>query len=207
MLFEGLGAVQSLGTAIVTSERRVVQRGHHSLGSVASDRNVDGVGGETAVAPAEERAEKRCEVLGVVQGIVLVTFPAASTIFTDPDRYDLSNTQSGYCSCRRSSLRSRPPWPGRLGRRFGRKLIYLGGFAAGLVAMGLLIVSQFVETNTAVAFPLLGVATGFLGSRVRPHRAGPEHAGRRLPPGRRRVVCPPAECAARPVSSGPGRAE
>jgi uncharacterized membrane protein YjdF len=32
---------------------------------------------------------------GVVQGIVLVTFPAASTIFTDPDRYDLSNTQYG----------------------------------------------------------------------------------------------------------------
>ena len=32
---------------------------------------------------------------GAVQGIVLVTFPAASTIFTDPDRYDLSNTQYG----------------------------------------------------------------------------------------------------------------
>jgi hypothetical protein len=31
----------------------------------------------------------------VVQGIVLVTFPAASTIFTDPDQYDLSNTQYG----------------------------------------------------------------------------------------------------------------
>src|SRR5512133_3519069 len=51
MWFEGLGAVQSLGTAVVISERRVVQRGHHSLGSVASDHNVDGVGGETAVAP------------------------------------------------------------------------------------------------------------------------------------------------------------
>jgi hypothetical protein len=31
---------------------------------------------------------------GVAQGIVLVTFPAASTIFTDPAEYDLSNTQS-----------------------------------------------------------------------------------------------------------------
>ncbi len=27
---------------------------------------------------------------GAVQGIVLVTFPAASTIFTDPDEYGLS---------------------------------------------------------------------------------------------------------------------
>jgi hypothetical protein len=32
---------------------------------------------------------------GVAQGIALVTFPAASTIFTDPSEYDLSNTQYG----------------------------------------------------------------------------------------------------------------
>lgn len=32
---------------------------------------------------------------GLVQGIVLVTFPAASTIFTDPAQYDLSSTQYG----------------------------------------------------------------------------------------------------------------
>ena len=29
---------------------------------------------------------------GLVQGIVLVTFPAASTIFTDPDEYGLSSS-------------------------------------------------------------------------------------------------------------------
>jgi hypothetical protein len=29
----------------------------------------------------------------VVQGIVLVTFPAASTILTDPSEYDLSSPQ------------------------------------------------------------------------------------------------------------------
>jgi hypothetical protein len=32
---------------------------------------------------------------GLVQGMVLVTFPAASTIFTDPGEYDLSSTQYG----------------------------------------------------------------------------------------------------------------
>ena len=32
---------------------------------------------------------------GVVQGIALVTFPAASTILTDPAEYDLSSTQYG----------------------------------------------------------------------------------------------------------------
>jgi hypothetical protein len=29
---------------------------------------------------------------GLIQGITLVTFPAASTIFTDPSQYGLSNT-------------------------------------------------------------------------------------------------------------------
>ena len=37
----------------------------------------------------------------VVQGIALVTFPAASTILTDPAEYDLSSTQSACSSCRR----------------------------------------------------------------------------------------------------------
>jgi hypothetical protein len=32
---------------------------------------------------------------GVVQGIALVTFPAASTILTDPAEYDLSSSQYG----------------------------------------------------------------------------------------------------------------
>jgi predicted anti-sigma-YlaC factor YlaD len=32
---------------------------------------------------------------GLAQGIVLVTFPAASTIFTDTSKYGLSSTQYG----------------------------------------------------------------------------------------------------------------
>ncbi|HET6752383.1 MAG TPA: hypothetical protein VFH23_00350 [Jiangellaceae bacterium] len=41
---------------------------------------------------AENRA---VNLAGLVQGITLVTFPAASSIFTDPSGYDLSNTQYG----------------------------------------------------------------------------------------------------------------
>jgi MFS family permease len=102
---------------------------------------------------------------GAVQGIVLVTFPAASTIFTDPDRYDLSNTQYGVlflpqvATAITSSLLG--AW---FGRRFGTKHVYLGGLACGLVAMLLLIVSQFFETDTSVAFPLLLLATASLGA-------------------------------------------
>jgi hypothetical protein len=32
---------------------------------------------------------------GLVQGIALVTFPAASTIFGNPSQYNLSSTQCG----------------------------------------------------------------------------------------------------------------
>ena len=32
---------------------------------------------------------------GIAQWIALVTFPAASSVLTDPDEYDLSNTQYG----------------------------------------------------------------------------------------------------------------
>jgi hypothetical protein len=60
---------------------------------------------------------------GVVQGIVLVTFPAASTIFTDPSEYDLSSTQYRALRPRPSSPsawargRSRLPADGRAPRR------------------------------------------------------------------------------------------
>ena len=42
------------------------------------------------------RAESRAVyAAGLVQGVVLVTFPAASTIFTAPGGYGLSSTQYG----------------------------------------------------------------------------------------------------------------
>jgi len=42
------------------------------------------------------RAERRIvNVAGLVQGIVLVTFPAASTIFTEKSEYGLSSSQYG----------------------------------------------------------------------------------------------------------------
>ena len=45
------------------------------------------------------RAESQVVSLaGLVQGITLVTFPAASSMFTDPTEYDLSNTQYAPCS-------------------------------------------------------------------------------------------------------------
>jgi MFS family permease len=101
---------------------------------------------------------------GVVQGIVLVTFPAASTILTDPDEYDLSNTQYGLLFLPQVVTAIAASLLGAwLGRRFSTKRVYLCGLVAGLTSMTLLFVSQFFESNTSVALPLLLLATAFLG--------------------------------------------
>ena len=100
---------------------------------------------------------------GIVQGIVLVTFPAASTIFTDPDQYDLSNTRYGFLFVPQVLTAITASLLGSsLARRSSTKRVYLAGLLAGLVAMVLLLVSQFFESDSA-AFPMLLVATAFLG--------------------------------------------
>jgi MFS family permease len=102
---------------------------------------------------------------GLVQGIALVTFPAASTIFTDPTKYGLSNTQYGtmflpqVITAITGSLLG-----GKLGQRFGIKRVFLAGLVADLASMALLIVSQFFDSNQSVAYGLLLAATACLGA-------------------------------------------
>jgi MFS family permease len=94
-----------------------------------------------------------------------VTFPAASTIFTDPAQYDLSSTQYGTMFLPQvvtaiiASLLG-----GGLARRLGSKRVYLVGLLANQVSMALLIVSQFFTTDQAVAYGLLLGATACLGA-------------------------------------------
>jgi len=102
---------------------------------------------------------------GLVQGIALVTFPAASTIFTSPSQYGLSNTQYGalflpqVVTAITASVLS-----GSLVARFGAKRVCLAGLTADLASMALLIVSQFFTSNQPVAYGLLLVATACLGA-------------------------------------------
>jgi MFS family permease len=101
---------------------------------------------------------------GLVQGIVLVTFPAASTVFTDPAQYDLSNTQYGIMFLPQvvtaiiASLLG-----GGLARHLGSKRVYLVGLSANLASMALLLVSQFVAGDP-IAYGLLLAATACLGA-------------------------------------------
>jgi len=102
---------------------------------------------------------------GLVQGVVLVTFPAASTIFTSASQYGLSSTQYGAMFLPQAVVAvSSALAQGGLAERFGAKRVYLTGLAANLAAMLLLIVSRFVQAERPVAYGLLLAATACLGA-------------------------------------------
>jgi MFS family permease len=104
-------------------------------------------------------------VAGVVQGIALVTFPAASTILTDPSEYDLSSTQYGALFLPQVVTAITAALLGAgLGSRVGTKRVYLVGLAASLLSMALLLVSSFLTDDQSLAYGLLLLATASLGA-------------------------------------------
>jgi len=103
-------------------------------------------------------------VAGVVQGLALVTFPAASTVFTSPQHYGLSSTEYGSMFVPQAIMAILAALLGAgLTRRLGIKRIYLLGLAANLVSMALLLSSQFVMSNGLAAYSMLLLATTSLG--------------------------------------------
>jgi MFS family permease len=101
---------------------------------------------------------------GVVQGIALVTFPAAGAIFTSPQHYGLTSTQYGALFIPQAILAIASSLAGpQLAAKLGAKTVFLCGMAANLVSMGLLIASQFIAGNPSLAYPVLLVATSFMG--------------------------------------------
>ncbi len=109
------------------------------------------------------------QVAGLVQGIVLVTFPAASTIFTNSSDYNLSRSEYGamfapqvVTAVLASLLGAGLLFPG-LASRVREKSVYLTGLAADLGAMLLLILSWLVVRQADAAYGLLLAATACLG--------------------------------------------
>ena len=77
---------------------------------------------------------------GLVQGIVLVTFPAASTIFTEKNEYGLSSTQYGDMFLPQVALAITTSLLGAgLARRITTKRVYLLGLACSTISMVLLL--------------------------------------------------------------------
>jgi fucose permease len=101
---------------------------------------------------------------GVVQGLALVTFPAASTVFTSSQHYGLSSTEYGAMFVPQAIMAIGSSLLGAgLIRHLGIKRIYLIGLTANLVSMALLFSSQFAVSNGLVAYSMLLFATTSLG--------------------------------------------
>ena len=92
---------------------------------------------------------------GLVQGIVLVTFPAASTIFTEKSGYGLSSSQYGDMFLPQVALAITMSLLGAgLARRISTKRVYLLGLTCSIVSMVLLGYSQDKpETRSRKRFP------------------------------------------------------
>jgi fucose permease len=108
-------------------------------------------------------ANRVVNAAGLVQGITLVTIPAASSILTSPSGYGLSSTEYGrvflpqvVASIAAALLGS------RLARAITPKRVLLLGLGANLVSMVLLLVSWPLHGGSA-AYPVLLLATTFLG--------------------------------------------
>ncbi len=101
---------------------------------------------------------------GVVQGIGLVTFPAASTVFTSPAEYGLSTTEYGGMFLPQAIMAIVASLAGAgLRSRLGTKRIFLLGLLANLLAMALLVASRFAMRHHPVAYGILLVATTCMG--------------------------------------------
>jgi fucose permease len=101
---------------------------------------------------------------GLVQGIALVTFPAASAVFTSASGYGLSNIQYGAMFEPQAATAIISSLLGAgLMSRLGAKRIYLLGLAANLAAMALLVASKFVMDQHAEAYGFLLGATTCMG--------------------------------------------
>ncbi len=101
---------------------------------------------------------------GLIQGICLVTFPAAGSIFRSPEAHGLTSNEYGtlflpmiVCAIFASSL------GGGLAVRWGSKRVFLLGLAFNLISMILLALSQTVTGIHNAAYGFLLLAMGALG--------------------------------------------
>ncbi|MFV0341081.1 MAG: hypothetical protein ACK5MA_10740 [Parachlamydiaceae bacterium] len=110
---------------------------------------------------------------GLIQGIDLVAFPAASTILTDPALYGLSSIAYGalFISQALLSIGASASNP-HLIRRYGAKQIFLWGVAANFFAMLLLALSNLWMHNSGISYGMV-ITCYLLGYGIAAFGVGP----------------------------------
>lgn len=103
-------------------------------------------------------------IAAVVQGLALVTFPAASSIFTSPDGFGFDSTRYGALFLPQVLLAIlASAFAPRLARRWSLRRVLLAGLAGDVVSMTLLALSRLLLGMPDMAFGVLLLATGALG--------------------------------------------
>jgi len=103
-------------------------------------------------------------IAAVVQGLALVTFPAASSIFTTPDGFGFDSTRYGALFLPQVLLAIlASAFAPRLARRLSLRRVLLAGLAGDVVSMTLLALSRLLLGMPDMAFGVLLLATGALG--------------------------------------------
>jgi fucose permease len=118
----------------------------------------------SVAAPASRTEIGVVYFTGVVQGLALVTFPAASSIFTRADGFGFDSTRYGamflpqvIMAVLASGLAP------QLAQRWSLRSVLLVGIAGDIVSMALLALSRLLIGAPDSAFAVLLVATGALG--------------------------------------------
>jgi MFS transporter, FHS family, glucose/mannose:H+ symporter len=100
----------------------------------------------------------------VVQGLALVTFPAASAVFTSPDGFGFDSTRYGTMFVPQVALAiCAAALAPRLARRSSLRRVLLAGLVGDILSMSLLALSRSLIGAPDAAFGLLLVATAALG--------------------------------------------
>jgi MFS transporter, FHS family, glucose/mannose:H+ symporter len=118
----------------------------------------------SVAAPASRTEIGVVYFAGMVQGLALVTFPAASSVFTRADGFGFDSTRYGamflpqvIMAVLASGLAP------LLARRWNLRSVLLLGIAGDIVSMALLGFSRLLIGAPDAAFPVLLIATGALG--------------------------------------------
>lgn len=100
----------------------------------------------------------------VVQGLALVTFPAANSVFTSPDGFGFDSTRYGMMFVPQVvfAILASGLAP-KLARRWSLRRVLLVGFAGNFVSMALLALTRLLLGAPDLAFGVLLTATGALG--------------------------------------------
>ena len=103
-------------------------------------------------------------LVGVMQGVALVTFPAISTVLTSTNGYGLSSSSYGLIFLPQVIAAIAASFlGGKFSRLWGAKDLLLLGLMADTASMGVLLLSSLWIHEPTVALPMLLTATALMG--------------------------------------------